>query len=106
MEFCTGLLANEYFIALRQKKKKGEDGMYLFILHTFTLADPQPLAQALTYYSPSLDSRAKSKKSKKKPLKFETVNDEEEFLDSPGQFYMWKYSPMGEWPLKSPIYIL
>jgi len=65
VEFCTGLLANEYFIALRQKKKKGED-------------------------------EKRKSKSKKKPLKFETVNDEEEFIDSPDQCYMWKYSPMGK----------
>ena len=41
-------------------------------------------------------STSKSKK-KGKPLKFDVIIDAGEFLDSPDQFYMWKYSPMGIW---------
>lgn len=67
IEFCTGLLSNEFFIALKLKSKKRVT-----------------------------DGESKPKKSKK-PLKFDVIIDAGEFLDSPEQFYMWKYSPMGIW---------
>lgn len=70
VEFCTGLLSNEFFIALKLKSKKR--------------------------VTEGESSSSKSKK-KPKPLKFDVIIDAGDFFDSADHYYMWKYSPMGIW---------
>ena len=137
VEFCTGLLSNEFFIALKLKSKKRVTDAGLWYVtrlwehisrktrynrelelsiyfqgsqsfhcecedaviivnrgYKFELAC---FLKVWIYVFPLTESSSSKSKKKGKPLKFDVIIDAGEFLDSPDQFYMWKYSPMGIW---------
>lgn len=101
VEFCTGLLTNEFFIALKLKSKKrvtdGSSRLSRFKDTFFELSAHVFSGPKANFLKNELFSESSKAKKKGKPLKFDVIIDSGEFFDSPDMFYMWKYSPMGIW---------